>query len=314
MSRAVEVRVLPGEVGQGGHGSTSLADGRPRSAPAALAQTDQAGEIVDRLVEHGNGDQDVGRSGQLGALLGLPRRHDGVVGEALAHLGQHPADAGRRRADARGAPRWPAGPASSQNRPATALGPASSSHSGSALLTITAPRGRPRRWSSSTKKAASWAGAVSRVVTTQNVVRASAMSALTLRARSTKPFSIDCINDEELGDVLEEAGPEHPIGDGEERTRRRADDTVAHRRRQPAQEPSAEELLHALGGVEEVERVAGGWGVDDDQVVAAGRVQLVQPLHGDVVVALDEAGGDVLVERVGEDGVAGAVVGGVAAG
>ena len=38
-------------------------------------------------------------------------------------------------------------------------------------------------------------------------------------------------------------------------------------------------------------------------------MDLVEPLHGDVVVALDEPPGDVLVERAGQDGVAGLGVG-----
>ena len=42
-------------------------------------------------------------------------------------------------------------------------------------------------------------------------------------------------------------------------------------------------------------------GVDDEQVVVALLVKLVEPLHGDVVVALGKPPGDVLVERVRED-------------
>ena len=70
---------------------------------------------------------------------------------------------------------------------------------------------------------------------------------------------------------------------------------------QPAQQAAGEEVGHALGGVEEVEGVAGGRGVHHDQVVVALGVDLVEALHGDVVVALDEAARDVAVQRVGQD-------------
>src|SRR5262245_8893828 len=53
--------------------------------------------------------------------------------------------------------------------------------------------------------------------------------------------------------------------------------------------------------------------VHHDEVVAARGVNLEQPLHGDVVVALHELGSDVRVQRVGQDGVARAYVGRVAA-
>ena len=57
-----------------------------------------------------------------------------------------------------------------------------------------------------------------------------------------------------------------------------------------------------LGRVEHVEGVPRRWRVDDDQVEPAGGVQLVEAFHRQVVVAVDEAAGDVLVERVGEHG------------
>ena len=43
-----------------------------------------------------------------------------------------------------------------------------------------------------------------------------------------------------------------------------------------------------------------GWGVDDHEVVLAGGVEIVQLLHRQVVVAVHEAAGDVLVQRVVE--------------
>ena len=119
--------------------------------------------------------------------------------------------------------------------------------------------------------------------------------------------------DEELGDVLQELRAEDAVGHRVEGPRRRVDEPGLVRQDQPAQQAAGEEVGHALGRLEEVDGVAGGRGVHDDQVVAARGVDLVQPLHGDVVVALDELAGDVLVERVGQDGLAGRGVGGVGA-
>ena len=79
--------------------------------------------------------------------------------------------------------------------------------------------------------------------------------------------------------------------------------------REPAQQPAAEEVGHALRRLEEVDRVPRRRRVDDDQVVLAGRVDLEEPLHRDVVVALHEARGDVVVQPVLEDPVRGRLVG-----
>ena len=129
------------------------------------------------------------------------------------------------------------------------------------------------------------------------------------RARSTNPSYIDLEQDEELGDVLQELRAQDAVGHRVEGLRREADHPGAVRRDEPAQQAGGEEVRHALGRVEEVEGVAGRRGVHDDQVVAARVVDLVQALHRDVVVALDELAGDVLVQRVGQDGVAGGGVG-----
>ena len=67
----------------------------------------------------------------------------------------------------------------------------------------------------------------------------------------------------------------------------------AVRQREPAQQPAAEEVGHARRRVEEVDRVPGRRRVDDDEVVLAGRVDLEQPLHRDVVVTLHEPRGEV---------------------
>ena len=114
---------------------------------------------------------------------------------------------------------------------------------------------------------------------------------------------------EELGDVLQELRAQDSIGDLVEGPRREVDDARARRGRQPTQEPTAEEVGHALWRLEEVDGVPGGRGVDDDQVVFTAGVDLVQALHGDVVVALHEARREVLVQRVVEDALRGRRVG-----
>ena len=53
-----------------------------------------------------------------------------------------------------------------------------------------------------------------------------------------------------------------------------------------------------------------GWrGVDDDQVVVAGEVTLVDGFEGEVVVAAGETIGEVAVERVGDERLRGGLVG-----
>ena len=110
--------------------------------------------------------------------------------------------------------------------------------------------------------------------------------------------------DEELGDVGQELRAQDPVGHLVEGARRHVDQPRAVGDDQPAQQARREEVGHALRRIEEVERVACRRGVDDDQVVGAGRVDLVEPFHGDVVVGLHEAGRDVLVQGIGQNGLA----------
>ncbi len=117
--------------------------------------------------------------------------------------------------------------------------------------------------------------------------------------------------DEELGDVGQELRAQDAVGHLVEGPRGQVDQPRAVGNDQPPQQAAREELGHALGGIEEVEGVAGGGRVHHDQVVDALGMDLEQALHGDVVVALDEAARDVAVEGVGQDLVAGAVVGGM---
>ena len=124
--------------------------------------------------------------------------------------------------------------------------------------------------------------------------------------------------EKELGDVLEELTAEDAIGHLVEGPTRDVDharaplpsDAVG--RGEPAQQPTAEEVGHARGGIEEVERVPGGRGVHHDQVVVAALVDVEEALHRDVVVTLHEARGEVVVEPVVENPVGGLLVGRVA--
>ena len=109
--------------------------------------------------------------------------------------------------------------------------------------------------------------------------------------------------DEELGDVLEELRAEDAVG---HRGRRASTAAVMHaatavRHGEPAQQPAAEEVGHALRRLEEVDGVPGRRRVDDDQVVAC-------PTRGSRTAAPSRCSrgsartaGDVLVQRVGED-------------
>jgi hypothetical protein len=106
---------------------------------------------------------------------------------------------------------------------------------------------------------------------------------------------------EELPHVLEELGPEDAVCHLVERPRGERHEARARRRHEPAQQPRGEELRHPPRRVEEVESLARGRRVDDDEVVLALGVDLVEPLHRDVLVPLGEAAADVLVDRVGED-------------
>ena len=155
-------------------------------------------------------------------------------------------------------------------------------------------------------------------MTTANVVRRSCSSCSTAFGALDEPRVHRLEVEEELGDVLEELTAEHAIGHLVEGLARRVEhaatasaaDAVGNG--EPPQQPTAEEVGHARGRLEEVDRVPRGRRVDDDEVVLAARVHLVEALHRDVVVALHEATGDVVVHPVVEDAVRGGLVGRVA--
>ena len=135
-------------------------------------------------------------------------------------------------------------------------------------------------------------------------MRSSPSSASTSRASGDEALLHRLEQHEEVGDVLQEPGTEHAVGHLVEGLGGHREQSRAVRHREPAQQPAAEELDHPRRRVEHGQRVARRRRVDDDQVVVTRRVDVVELLHGEVVVAVHEAAGDVLVERVGQHGVA----------
>ena len=117
--------------------------------------------------------------------------------------------------------------------------------------------------------------------------------------------------EQELGDVLEEADPAHPLQDLEHPPRAALEEPEAEAARregrvdQHVHDPAVEELDQALGSLQEVERVLRGRRVDHDQVVGALRVELVDLLHRRVLDAARQRLRDVLIDRVLEDARAG---------
>ena len=75
----------------------------------------------------------------------------------------------------------------------------------------------------------------------------------------------------------------------------------ARRHHEQPEDPVVEQPGEPPRRVEEVERVAGRWRVDDDEVEAAFVVQLVQLLHRHVLLRARQRAGDVAVEAVLED-------------
>ena len=152
------------------------------------------------------------------------------------------------------------------------------------------------------------------MVTTANVVRRSCSSRSTALARVDEAVVHRLEVQEELGDVLEELAAEDAVGHLVEGPARHVEHARAAlaadavRQREPAQQPAAEEVGHARRRVEEVDRVPRRRRVDDDEVVLAARVDLEQALHRDVVVALHEPRGEVVVQPVLEDAVRGLLV------
>ena len=70
---------------------------------------------------------------------------------------------------------------------------------------------------------------------------------------------------------------------------------------QDADHAAVEEGRQPLGGVEEVQRRAGRRGVDDDEVVVAGGLELAELLHRHVLLRAGEGGRERLVEGVRQD-------------
>ena len=273
-----------------------------------LAQLQQAGQVVDVGVEEGHRGQDLGARGQLRLLLGLAPGHHAEVEEALGDLAEHPGGEGGVGVQALG---QFAGPFTEGLRPpGRRRGPGSSS--GRTLLSTMAPRCRSRR----DELAGEELGLAQRRGLEGGDHHEGGAPVAEQPGHRFGPLDEAGVHrleeDEELGDVGQELGAEDPVGHLVEGPGGEVHQLGAVGDDQPAQQARAEEVGHALGGVEEVEGVAGRRGVHHDQVVVALGVDLVEALHGDVVVALDEAPRDVAVQGVGQDLLPGVGVGGVA--
>ena len=116
---------------------------------------------------------------------------------------------------------------------------------------------------------------------------------------------------EELGQVGQQVEADDPFEDAQRDRGAAAGDL----RRQPgrlhehAQRFAFDELGQPFRRIEEVERVAGRRGVEDEQVEVAFGVQLEQLLHRHVLLGAGEGAGDLLVDPVFEDPFARLLVG-----
>ncbi len=243
---------------------------------------------MDVLVEGGHRHQDVGAGSQLGFLLGLALGHHLVVEEGVGHLAQNPLHLGglgtevggqrrHRRVDLVSQPhrqacrrlgQQPAGQRLVQHHRTQVE--AHSVQAGEEELGLVHRRGLEGG-----DDEEGGAPVVQHPLDGPGPLHEARPHALEER--------------EELGDVGQELAAEDAVGHQVEGLAGRAHQAVPGRGGQQLEEPAGEEVGHARRRLEKVEGVARRRGVDDDQVVAAGLVQLVQPLHGDVLVALHEA-------------------------
>jgi hypothetical protein len=123
---------------------------------------------------------------------------------------------------------------------------------------------------------------------------------------------------DKLGDLLEEVAPGELADALEDHRGALGEDVEAELAGllkgvdEPAHGGAVEGVHEALGGVEEVEGVGGGGGIEEDQVEGVVGLDRVELLHGHVLVGTGEGGGDVLIEPVVEDAVPRLGGGGVA--
>ena len=145
----------------------------------------------------------------------------------------------------------------------------------------------------------------------RNVVAGSASSALTPSARSLKPSSRPL---SARKNTLRSSSRSTPVSAPEHReddARPAADDLRGEARRgeEDLQRAALEEAREAVGGVEEVQRVARRRGVEHEHVEAPGAVELVELGDRRELLRARDRARELLVDAVGEDVVARCVVG-----
>src|SRR4051812_13440324 len=310
MSRpfSTSLRTLPVETAAS---SETAAPSNPSDTfpPDLEAEVEEAAHVVDVGLEVRDGGHDLGSLRQLGALLLLTLGHDLEVEEALADLPQH----GRHRVRLAGERFDGAGDL--RRIRTEQLGDAGGvfieevgrqhlvEHK-SAQVEVAVVEGVDEELGLPNRDVLERADDDER--------RAAVVQQAVYGARPFDEAVVHRLEEhEELGDVLQELRAQDAVGDLVEGPGGEVDDTRPRRCRQPAQEAAAEEVGHVLGRLEEVNGVPRRGRVDDDEVVVAARVDLVEALHGDVVVALHEASRQVLVERVLEDALRRRLVGSV---
>ena len=144
-----------------------------------------------------------------------------------------------------------------------------------------------------------------------NVVASSASSALTPAARSLKPSTRPPSARKKTLRSSSRSTPVRRLRTAEDDARAAADDLrgQARRRQEDAQRAALEEAGEAVGRVEEVQRVARRRRVEDDDVEAPRAVELVELGHRGELLRAGDRSGELLVDAVGEDLVARALVG-----
>ena len=269
---------------------------RPRYPQTQRAQLEQPPHVVDVGVEERHGDEHVRRPRELRLLLGLAPRHQAEVEEALGHLAQHP---GRHDGVVGQAVGQLDGACGHRLGQLVRLGVAQvvgqhlvQDHRAQVELARRELGREELRLAHRRRLERRHHHEGGPPVRQQPRHRLGPLDEAGVHRLE---------QDEELRDVRQELRAEDAVGHLVEGPRRHVHQSRPVGHDEPAQQARREEVGHALRRIEEVERVARRRRVHDDEVVLALAVDLVEPLHGDVVVGLHEAARDVLVERVGED-------------
>ena len=114
----------------------------------------------------------------------------------------------------------------------------------------------------------------------------------------------------EVGDLLQRVVAEEAVGEAEERHGGKVHGAPETRRsREPREQARTDIVRQAIRCLEEVERVARRRGVHHHHVILAALVQLIERIHGGVLMRPDERVADSLIEAVLQNTVGGAPIG-----